>query len=97
MCMITFLNYSATQDWTVYVGDHFAYDGREGAIGATDVKLIGDKSICFLRTMSVAARPRFMTSLEPEDIADNHPLVCDGSEVAKVIQKVKLCLTLNIL
>jgi len=77
------------EDWTVYVGDHFAYDGREGAIGATDVKVVGDKSICFLRTMSVAVRPRFVPTLdELDDDGDDIPtLLCDAVEVAKVIQK----------
>jgi hypothetical protein len=69
----------------VYVGDHFAYDGREGAIGATDVKLLGDKSICFLRTLSVAVRPRFARDVDadPEDI-----FVCDATKASRVIQKV---------
>ena len=75
------------KDWTVYVGDHVAYDGREGAIGATEVKVLGDKSICFLRSLCVAVRPRFTTETESEY---EEMLICDATKAAREIQKVSL-------
>lgn len=67
------------EDWTVYVGDHVTYDGREGAIGATDVKITSDKSICFLRTMCVSVRPRYSLSEKCE--------LVDAVNLARHIQK----------
>lgn len=70
----------------MYVGDHVAYDGREGAIGATDVKVLGDKSICYIRAMSVAVRPRFTKDTGAP--LGTEVCVCDAAKVSSVIQKV---------
>lgn len=52
------------------------------------MKVLGDKSICFIRTMTVAVRPRF-TENENEDEDEHEIPVCDATKVSRVIQKVR--------
>lgn len=47
------------EDWTVYQGDHFQYDAREGVIGDTDLR-IADQ-VPQLHDVTVCVRPRFPT------------------------------------
>jgi hypothetical protein len=58
------------EDWTVYQGDSFAYDSREGAIGDTEVRYI-DGPMKHIKNVSMWVRPRYPEQLPEEGISMN--------------------------
>lgn len=68
------------EDWTVYQGDSFAYDSREGAIGDTEVRYI-DGPTKHIKDISMWIRPRYPEQL-PED-----GIVIDGKRFGQVVLK----------
>jgi hypothetical protein len=51
------------EDWTVYQGDTFVYDGREGVIGNTEVRSV-NRPTPVLKSISMWIRPRFLESIQ---------------------------------
>jgi hypothetical protein len=70
------------EDWTVYQGDSFVYDGREGVIGNTELRST-ERPTPTLRSLSMWIRPRFLESIESED-----GLTINGKVFAQYLQKV---------
>ena len=49
------------EDWTVYQGETFVYDGREGVIGNTELRRV-EQPIPILKHISMTIRPRYIDS-----------------------------------
>lgn len=54
------------EDWTIYQGDTFVYDGREGVIGNTELRAL-NRPTPVLKSMTMQIRPRYVETFQNED------------------------------
>jgi hypothetical protein len=69
-----------SQEWTVYQGEQFAYDAREGVVGDTALRSLGN-TLPVLSDISVAIRLRYNL-----DEASN-PIEIDAEMMKRIIMK----------
>jgi hypothetical protein len=70
------------EDWTIYQGESFVYDSREGAIGNTEIRSI-DQPIPILKSLTMWIRPRFLDSFQ-----NRNELILNGKIFGQYLQKV---------
>jgi hypothetical protein len=70
------------EDWTVYQGDTFVYDGREGVIGNTELRSV-NRPTPVLKSISMWIRPRFL-----ESIQNKNDFTINGKIFSQHLQKI---------
>ena len=75
------------QKWTVYGGEEFSFDAREGAIGNTQIRATGIFTP-LLRDITLAVRPRYPTDTSANNNTITPPVpILDAVDVCAKLSK----------